>query len=193
LRYGFQQAFRFGLPVALAAFACAASAASPGTRADAAPIEGTWNFSGGQVEVSSSGSGSFVGIVTQPTTFQTCIHQVGERIWEITGNGTHYTGTHLGWHAAPDGGCGERWPLPTTWDVNLQSGAPVLHECYTVPDAGYTLCFDLTQSAAPPPPALGPPCSSRPPLPVPLAPITRFRECADQPSVAADDEVALDY
>jgi hypothetical protein len=46
-----------------------------------APIEAVWAFNGGQVAIVPDGDGSYTGIVDGATTFATCSHTVGERMW----------------------------------------------------------------------------------------------------------------
>src|SRR4051812_13736770 len=79
--------------------ACAATLALAAPPHACEPIEGTWNFQGGQVLVEPPGSGAFKGTATAPTKFPDCPHPKGEQIWSIAGSGHDYTGAHL-WYAS---------------------------------------------------------------------------------------------
>lgn len=65
--------------------------------ANDAPIVGTWSSSYGNVSVQSTGPTSYVGITTTPANFgNACTHPVGQQMWTMTGSGTSYSGTHVG-------------------------------------------------------------------------------------------------
>jgi lysophospholipase L1-like esterase len=112
------------------------------------PIEGTWSFSGGAVTVVSDRPGHFVGTVTQPTRFEECTHPAGQRMWDITAaGGGKYTGTHVGFHAAP--GC-EPFPgFRTTWEIADSGGKLSLRVCFTIPDSGRVGCNTLERLKPP--------------------------------------------
>lgn len=51
----------------------------------ATSIVGVWSFGGGKIAIQPEGNGEFEGVVVEPTTFATCIHSEGQKIWkEIT-------------------------------------------------------------------------------------------------------------
>jgi hypothetical protein len=55
--------------------------ATGGSALASADIEGTWSFRGGRVVVAVGPGGVATGTVLRRTTFDTCPHPVGERIW----------------------------------------------------------------------------------------------------------------
>jgi hypothetical protein len=117
------------------------------------PIEGVWNYGGGQVTVTQAGAaGHFVGTVTTPTTLAVCQHPAGQQMWDITAaGGNHYTGTHIGFHS---GGCSEFPGWQATWDVSISGSVYTLHFCTTDPSTGAVPCNDLTRAAPPPEPSV---------------------------------------
>jgi hypothetical protein len=137
------------------------------SRADdpAAPIEGTWNLTDGQVVVQAQPDGSLIGTVTVPSTFGSCTHPVGQQIWQIHGSGTSYTGTHIWYHAdcEPNPGGAATWTIvntdPTTYTMTFctappGSGPPNASATPGNP-VGSTQCFSLIRklSASQTPPA----------------------------------------
>lgn len=112
------------------------------------PIVGSWNFGGGVVQVTSSGTG-FTGTIVKATQFSDCVHPVGEVIWRITPSGTSYTGTHA-WFASPApecklGGLANRGQ--STWSIVESGSSLLLHFCTTNPTNGAdTRCSDLTRA-----------------------------------------------
>ncbi len=109
------------------------------------PIVGFWNFSGGVVQVTGSGT-SFTGIVVKPTRFSVCTHPAREVIWRLTKSGSGYTGTHEYFDTATcvpgSGGRGA-----ATWSIGESGGRPILHFCSTDPaPEGATECDDLTRA-----------------------------------------------
>lgn len=118
------------------------------------PIEGTWNYNGGQVLVEPTGTSTYKGTVVVETTFSNCPHLVGERMWEIRGSGTYYEGTHL-WFDSNDCATSGRTPGHSTWTV-IQSGSSlILKDCSTSPgDPSDIRCNDLTQAYPPQKPKL---------------------------------------
>lgn len=115
-------------------------------------IEGTWLYGGGQVLIEPTGPGTYKGTVTQATTFASCPHPAGQRMWEISGSGTHYTGTHI-WYTSS---CVENPGGQSTWDIistdpeNFQ-----LNFCSQEPGTGpvtpSSTCSILTRSKPPTP------------------------------------------
>jgi hypothetical protein len=92
----------------------------------ATPIEGIWSFGGGQIAIQPEGNGKFEGVVVAPTTFATCVHPDGQKIWkEITplADGS-YQGFHE-WFKSTEAG-EECTPNPTlgstAWRVIEESG-----------------------------------------------------------------------
>jgi hypothetical protein len=63
------------------------------------PIVGQWSYQGGVVEVTGSGD-SYAGRVVQATSFNNCVHPVGQQLWTIRGSGGSYSGTHIGFNLA---------------------------------------------------------------------------------------------
>lgn len=114
------------------------------------PIEGTWFFENGEVLVESTGPGTFKGTVIKATRFRACPHPVGQRMWEINGSGTHYTGTHI-WFTAS---CGDRPGGESTWDVTSTDPANFqMRFCTAEPGTGppdaADPCHTLTRTRPP--------------------------------------------
>ena len=115
---------------------------------DTDPIVGFWNYGGGVVQVTGSGS-SFSGTIVKATRFSDCDHPVGEVIWRIAKSGDGYTGTHA-WFAsgAPScrlGGAADRGP--STWSIDDSGSSLRLHWCTTNPrSSSDTRCSDLTRA-----------------------------------------------
>ncbi|MDO8308081.1 MAG: hypothetical protein Q7V58_06970 [Actinomycetota bacterium] len=63
------------------------------------PIVGQWSYQGGIVEVTGS-NGNFAGRIVQATSFNQCVHQVGQQMWTIHGSNGSYSGTHVGFNLA---------------------------------------------------------------------------------------------
>lgn len=146
------------------ALAAAAVALLPAAAGAAEPIEGTWSVSGGAVSVVATAPGTFAGTVTAPTKFSACVHEAGQRMWELTGAGTRYTGTHDGFEL---GSCAIIEDLPATWDVQEQAGKFTLTMCVTFPEDGRTECNTLERLKPPPPstvPSTTPDTVEPPPL-----------------------------
>jgi hypothetical protein len=109
--------------------AASASAAAPS-------IEGVWSFNGGAVIVAPDESGQLVGTVTSPTTFDKCVHPVGQAIWtdlQLTANGM-YAGMHV-WYRDDGTTCVE---LPELGPIALRvltltDGSVVLRVCFNHP------------------------------------------------------------
>lgn len=117
------------------------------------PIEGKWFFEGGQVEIVPSGPGAFVGTVTQATTFSTCVHPVGQRMWGIQrqADGT-YSGTHIRYRTST---CEEVPNSPSIWRVRTEGARTLLDFCSNDPSEGPPAgfgsnCLVLERQAAPP-------------------------------------------
>jgi hypothetical protein len=108
--------------------------ASAGT---ASSIEGVWSFGGGQIAVQPEGNGKFEGIVVSPTTFATCVHPDGQKIWQemtLQSNGS-YSGFHQWYQASESGECVLDSTLgPTAWRViEESSGSHYLGVCLSHP------------------------------------------------------------
>lgn len=125
----------------------------------AAPIEGTWNFQGGQVVVQPQPDGSLIGVVTVQSTFGSCAHPVGQQVWTINGSGFSYTGTHVWYHAdcSLHPGGAATWNIvstdPTTYTMTFctappGAGPPDPSATPTTP-VGKTQCFLLTRKLSP--------------------------------------------
>jgi len=144
--------FAVGLALALALTSGTALADSP------APIEGTWNFGSGQVAVQEAPGGGFTGVVVAPVTFAGCTHPIGQLIWNITGSGTSYTGTHVWFHA----NCSPNPGGLSTWNITSESTQYTMTFCTAHPGSGApnpaatptnqvgsTICYDLVRLLAP--------------------------------------------
>ncbi|MEX2196141.1 MAG: hypothetical protein WD844_12725 [Thermoleophilaceae bacterium] len=120
---------RLALPAVLLA---AAFAAPPAHAAD--PIEGTWFFEGGQVEVEPTGPDRFSGTVTRATRFADCVHPAGQLMWKLErGADGVYRGTHIRYIV---GSCQELPNSPTIWRVREEQDRQVLDFCSNDPRDG---------------------------------------------------------
>lgn len=124
---------------------------TPAARA-ADPVEGKWFFEGGQVEIAPSGPDTFAGTVTRATTFSTCVHPVGQRMWSMQrqADGT-YSGTHIRYR----GDCSEVPGSPSIWRVRSEGARVLLDFCSNDPSEGPPSGFDssclvLERQEAPP-------------------------------------------
>lgn len=123
------------------------------------PIEGTWNFGDGQVLVQAQPDGSFSGVVTEPISFATCIHPIGQVIWAMDGSGLSYTGTHVWFHpnCQYEPGGQSTWKITDTSATEFTLTFCTAHPGDGAPDpsaspghnVGATQCFDLTRALAP--------------------------------------------
>jgi hypothetical protein len=108
------------------------------TAAATSNIEGVWSFNGGQIAVQSEGNGKLEGVVVQPTTFATCTHPDGQKIWkEMTQQADgSYWGFHQ-WYKSDEatGTCVENPVLgPTAWRVLEEpNGSRTLRVCLSDP------------------------------------------------------------
>lgn len=118
--------------IALLAVVTVAALAPAAARA-AEPIEGTWNYQGGRVLVEASGPGAYKGTVTSRTRFLDCDHPVGERMWDMTGQGARYTGTHR-WFGPP--GCTPAPGGAATWKLREADDRLLLDFCTAPPGQG---------------------------------------------------------
>lgn len=120
---------------ALMAALALAALASPAVAGAAQPIEGTWNYLGGQVlvEPASGAAGRFDGTVVVATRFGSCVHPVGERMWAIAGGGASYSGTHQ-WFDANS--CTGTQPGAATWTVRETGDRFLLELCTAQPGEG---------------------------------------------------------
>jgi hypothetical protein len=134
------------LPTLAFTLLVAGSAHAQPVQAD--PIVGFWNYGGGIVQVTGSGT-SFTGRIVKATRFSDCDHPVGELIWRITKTGEGYTGTHA-WFAtaAPEcklGGPADRGSA--TWSIVESESSLRLRFCTTSPrNSSDTRCTDLTRA-----------------------------------------------
>jgi hypothetical protein len=152
---------------ALALLASLAAAAGPAGAAET--IEGTWNYGSGQVLVEPDGAGAFKGTVISAVTFPApdgvapCTHPVGQRIWSLTGTGTHFTGTHV-WFAP--GGCDPSPGGQATWDITSTDPAAFTLRFCTAPPGSGPVALDAT-GAPIPPTACDELTRAKPPAPAP--------------------------
>jgi hypothetical protein len=125
---------RLSLPLAITAttilLAVGASAAAATSN-----IEGIWSFNGGQIAIQPEGNGKFEGVVVSPTTFATCTHPDGQKIWkEITlqPDGS-YQGFHQ-WYFEGEPCEINTTPGPTAWRVEEEAnGSRYLRVCLSTP------------------------------------------------------------
>ena len=132
---------------------------SGAARAATPPIEGTWNFEGGQVAVQPDPAGGFTGVVVGPIAFAGCTHPLGQVIWQITGSGLSYTGTHVWFKTGcqPNPGGQSTWSITSTNPAQYTLTFCTAHPGTGAPDpaatpthpVGNTLCYDLTQALSP--------------------------------------------
>jgi hypothetical protein len=146
--------------LASASGAVAALAWAAGAAQAAEPIEGSWLFQEGEVLVEATGPGAFKGTVVKPTRFAACPHPAGERMWQISGSGTAYTGTHI-WYrpdCSPDPGGQSTWTITSTDAANFTlrfctarpgTGAPTFDAAGN--PTGATTCLDLKRVLPPQP------------------------------------------
>jgi len=144
--------------VAGAAVATFAAGAGPARAVE--PIEGSWLFDNGEVLVQATGPGTFTGTVVKPTQFASCPHPAGQQMWQISGSGASYTGTHV-WYGAD---CTEKpggestWTITSTDPANFTlrfctvdvGGGPPMFDAAGNPLAG-TICNDLKRLLPPAP------------------------------------------
>ena len=132
--------------------------AGPARAADL--IEGSWLFENGQILVESTGPGTFKGTVVKATRFTACTHPVGQPIWQMSGSGASYSGTHAWYQSdctvAPGGL--STWTITSTnpdffamrfCTVTPGGGPPTFNPDGT--PTGLTRCTDL-QRVLPPQP-----------------------------------------
>jgi hypothetical protein len=155
---------RLGLIGALAAMALGMSAVSA-FAATTQPIVGVWNYQNGQIQVTQTSPGNYVGTVTQATVFSDCTHAVGDQIWtKITDTST--SGSYVGYHEwlypstdSPSNACqpyeknGAPDPGNATW--NVSSSGTSMTFCTAepghknvIPGTFYTDCYALTLQTA---------------------------------------------
>jgi hypothetical protein len=112
--------------------------AGPAQAAD--QIEGSWLFENGQVLVEATGPGTFRGTVVKPTRFTACTHPVGQVMWQMTGAGAAYTGTHI-WYTSE---CAENPGGQSTWQITSTDPANYTLRFCTVTPGGGPPTFDPT-------------------------------------------------
>ncbi len=97
-------------------------------------IEGVWAFESGEIAVTPSVGGTFVGTVVEQTRFAECVHPVGQAIWTniVSQADGSYWGHHQ-WYF--EGTCAENpTPGPTAWRVREASGgSKYLQVCFSEP------------------------------------------------------------
>jgi hypothetical protein len=125
--------------------------------ADTQPIEGTWNFGGGQVNVTATGPNTYQGVVTENTKFvnNECVHTAGSVVWQIQGSGDAYTGTHE-WLRPIN--CGPAGQGQAAWTITSTSPTQnTMTFCTAAPGDGppgttntpTNRCYQLTQAVTP--------------------------------------------
>jgi hypothetical protein len=120
-----------------AAFTLGVTSAGASSSSTNTSIEGVWSFNGGQIAVQPEGNGKFEGVVVQPTTFATCTHPAGQKIWkEMT---LKVDGSYWGFHQwYKTESCVENPVLgPSAWRVITQAnGSRYLRVCLSSPGTG---------------------------------------------------------
>lgn len=99
------------------------------------PIEGTWSFGGGAVDVHAGSSGGFEGVVVAPTTFAKCIHPEGQVMW--TEMRAQADGSFWGKHQWYGNNCELDPHLGlTAWRVlQAANGDRTLKVCFSLPES----------------------------------------------------------
>lgn len=124
-------------------------------------IEGSWLFESGEVLVEPTGAGAFKGTVVKPTRFTACAHPAGQRMWQISGSGAAYTGTHIWFRPScdEDPGGQSTWTITSTdpanftlrfCTINPGRGAPTFDSAGN--PTGSTRCHELKRILPPQPP-----------------------------------------
>jgi hypothetical protein len=122
----------------VAAVVAAAVVALAGPAQAADQIEGSWLFESGQVLVEATAPGAFKGTVVKPTRFTACTHPVGQVMWQMTGAGASYTGTHI-WYTSE---CAENPGGQSTWQITSTDPAHYTLRFCTVAPGGGPPTFD---------------------------------------------------
>jgi hypothetical protein len=124
---------------AAVAAAVAAAVVAPAAPAEAADqVEGSWLFESGQVLVEATAPGTFKGTVVKPTRFTACTHPVGQVMWQMTGAGASYTGSHV-WYTSE---CAENPGGQSTWQITSTDPANYTLRFCTVAPGGGPPTFD---------------------------------------------------
>lgn len=102
--------------------------------AAASSIEAVWAFENGQIAVTPSSNGGFVGTVVDETKFAECVHPVGQEIWtemRLQPDGSYWG--HHQWYF--EGTCAKNpTPGPTAWRVReATNGSKYLQVCFGEP------------------------------------------------------------
>lgn len=133
----FYSAKRLGLRGLLIASALLGVTLASGPAFAAQPaIDGVWSFNGGSVIVAPNATGQLVGTVASPTSFDACVHPVGQAMWtdiQQQSDGA-FTAKHQ-WYHITSGRCTELPTLgPTALRVLTQSdGSRLLRVCFNRP------------------------------------------------------------
>ncbi len=99
------------------------------------PIEGTWSFGGGAVDVHPGSSGGFEGVVVTPTSFAKCVHPEGQVMW--TEMRAQADGSFWGKHQWYGNNCELDPHLGlTAWRVlQAANGDRTLKVCFSLPES----------------------------------------------------------
>ncbi len=131
---------------ALTAGLLAGAVSAPAQGATSDPIVGTWSSpSIGSVTVTSTGSSTYVGTTATSNNWgQNCTHAAGEQIWTMTGNGTSYAGTHVGFwlNDCSDNPQSARWLI-----TELTPGTLTLYVSFGQTNGTFTRPGTLTAAA----------------------------------------------
>ena len=128
----------------------AGAVSAPAQGATSDPIVGTWSSpSIGSVTVTSTGSSTFVGTTATSSNWgHNCTHAAGEQIWTMTGSGTSYAGTHVGFwlNDCSDNPQSARWLI-----TELTPGTLTLYVSFGQTNGTFTRPGTLTAASTPSP------------------------------------------
>jgi hypothetical protein len=113
-----------------------------------------WNYQNGQIQVTQTSPGNYVGTVTQATVFSNCTHIAGDQIWTLSGSGDSYTGTHEWLYPSSSANSCQPYKQlgKATWTVSSSGTSMTFCTAEPVhnvnPGGQYTDCYALTLQTA---------------------------------------------